>query len=76
LKFKHLTKLYSDENDGLEFQGKVQAISGNYNAFYDNIFDVLKNSAELAVKPEEATEVLKILEACLESNRKRKAIAF
>jgi predicted dehydrogenase len=54
----------------------VQAISGNYNAFYDNIFDVLKNSAELAVKPEEATEVLKILEACLESNRKRKAIAF
>ena len=63
------------EKDGLEFQGKVQTIPGNYNAFYDNIFDVLRNGAELAVKPEEATEVLKILEACLESNRKRKAIA-
>lgn len=64
------------EKDGLEFQGKVQTVPGNYNAFYDNIFDVLRNGAELAVKPEEAKEVLRILEACLESNRNRKEVIF
>ncbi|HKL34309.1 MAG TPA: Gfo/Idh/MocA family oxidoreductase [Tangfeifania sp.] len=62
------------EKDGLEFSGKVQTIAGNYNAFYSNVSDALRKGTGLAVKPEETIDVLKILEACLESNRKRKTI--
>jgi predicted dehydrogenase len=62
------------EKDGLEFSGKVETIAGDYNAFYNNVFDAIRNGEELAVKPQEAIDVLKILEACIESNQKRKNI--
>ena len=62
------------EKDGLEFSGRVQTIAGNYTAFYNNVFDTLRKGADFAVKPEETIDVLKILEACLASNKKRKTI--
>jgi len=62
------------ENNGLDFQGKVQTIPGNYTLFYNNIFEVIRNGENLEVKPEETVEVLKILEACLESNSKKATV--
>lgn len=62
------------EVDGLEIKGKVETVQGNYNAFYNNIFDAIRNGAELEVKPEEAVEVLHILETCIESNREKRTI--
>jgi hypothetical protein len=34
------------------------------------------NGAELFVKPEEASEVLKIMEACLKGNREKRALLW
>ncbi len=62
------------EKDGVNYEGKVETVAGNYNAFYNNVFDVIRNGAELAVKPEQTIQVLKILEACLESNREKRTI--
>jgi predicted dehydrogenase len=62
------------ENDGLEVKGVIETVQGNYKSFYENIYDVIRNGAELAVKPEETLAVLKILEACIESNRLKKTI--
>ncbi len=62
------------EKDGINFSETVETIPGNYNAFYNNVFDVLRNRAELLVKPEQTIDVLKILEACLMSNRDRKTV--
>ena len=62
------------EKDGVNYEGKVETLPGNYNAVYDNLYDVIRNGAELSVKPEESIEVLKILEACLESNREKKTV--
>ncbi len=59
------------EKNGLEYHGKVKTLPGNYSAFYNNVFEAVRKGAPLAVKPEETVEVLKILEACLESNRKK-----
>lgn len=64
------------EKDGLRFEGKVETLPGNYPFFYDNLFDVIRNGKELLVKPEEAVEVLKILEACLESNRRKRIMVL
>jgi len=62
------------ENNGSNFTEKVETIRGNYSAFYHNIYDVIRNGAGLQVKPEEAIDVLKILEACLISNREKRTV--
>jgi len=60
--------------DGKDFEERVETIPGNYNIFYDNLFNAIRNGTELFVKPEEAVEVLKIVEACLQSNREKRAV--
>ena len=64
----------SYQKDGNDFEEVVETIPGNYNIFYDNVFDAIRKGAELLVKPEEAVEVLKILEACIKSNRDKRTI--
>lgn len=62
------------EENGEEVEELVESINGNYSVFYDNVYDVIRNKAELFVKPEESLEVLKIMEACLQSNREKRTI--
>jgi predicted dehydrogenase len=62
------------EKDRVDFRAKIETLPGNYNIFYNNIYDTIRNGAELFVKPEESVEVLKILEACLKSNREKRTI--
>jgi len=62
------------EKDDKEFEEIVETLPGNYNIFYNNVFDAIRNGAELFVKPEEAVEVLKLLEACLKSNREKRTV--
>jgi len=64
------------ENDGVDYNEAVETIPGNYNAVYNNLYDVIRNGAMLEVKPEQSIEVLKILETCLESNRLKKTISI
>ncbi len=61
---------------GLHYVGKLQTIPGNYMAFYDNIFDTIVNGKELAVKPEEAINVINVIEAALESHKHKKIISL
>jgi len=62
--------------NGLHFQGKVETIPGNYTDFYVNLFGAIREDKELLVKPEEALTTIRILEACLESNRLKKTVEF
>jgi scyllo-inositol 2-dehydrogenase (NADP+) len=62
------------EKEGLISEKKILTILGNYGNYYDNIYDVLTNNAELFVKPEESVEVLKIIEAAEISNSQKKRI--
>jgi predicted dehydrogenase len=62
------------EKDGKDFEEVIETLPGNYNIFYNNVFNAIRNGAELFVKPEEAVEVLKILEACLKSNREKRTV--
>lgn len=64
------------EKNGGDFKEKIETLPGNYNLFYNNVFDAIRNGAELFVKPEEALEVLKILEACVLSNRDKKTVVL
>jgi predicted dehydrogenase len=62
------------EKDGMDFKEKIETVPGDYNIFYNNVFDAIRNGAELFVKPEEALEVLKIIEACVVSNREKRIV--
>ncbi len=60
--------------NGLHVEGKIETIPGNYMGFYDNLYEAIREGKVLAVKPEQAREVISLIEAAYESNRKRSAI--
>jgi len=68
------TLVYEENEENIE--ELVETIPGNYNIFYDNVYGAIRKGEELQVKPEEALEVLKILEACLLSNKEKRTVIF
>lgn len=61
---------------GVNIQGKVETEAGNYLAFYDNLYNAIRHGEPLAVKPEQAMQVVRILETCLESHRLQKTVVL
>ncbi|HTF19271.1 MAG TPA: Gfo/Idh/MocA family oxidoreductase [Chryseolinea sp.] len=59
---------------GLHVTGTVETMQGNYLSYYNNVFEVIRNQAALVVKPEESRDVIRLIEACTESNNRRAAI--
>lgn len=62
------------EFNGLHFKGKIQTLAGNYQAFYDNVFQAVRHGKALAVQPSEANNVIRIIEAAFESNKSSSAV--
>ncbi len=62
--------------DGLHVEGVIETLPGDYMGFYNNVYEVIRENKPLAVKPEESREVIRLIEACYESNRIRQAIKF
>ena len=60
---------------GQEFlQEKIPTEQGNYGKYYDNLYHAFKNGSELLVKPEEAVDVLRIVEAAQISSIEKRRI--
>ena len=55
-------------------EGPFETVPGNYLSFYSNVFAALREGQPLAVKPEEARNVIHLIEACQSSNRSRSAV--
>jgi len=62
------------EIDGLVFKGNIKTIPGSYQKFYENVYDVLVNNIEAAIKPEEARDVIRIIELAFKSNQLGKVL--
>jgi predicted dehydrogenase len=60
--------------NGVNIEGVIGTVPGNYLKFYDNVFDAVRLGKPIAVKPEEAREVIRLIQACEESNRTRTAV--
>lgn len=63
-------------NNQLYFDGKVETERGNYLDFYENVYNVIVNKAEQEVKPEEARNVIRIIELAFESAKTNMEIKF
>ncbi len=68
-------KLYTLDNDHVR-EEVVRSEHGTYMNFYENIFQAIRNQAELIVKPEQIYLVIRVLELALESNSQKRSILF
>lgn len=59
---------------GLHVEAFIETLPGNYLQYYDTLYQTIRKGEWLSVKPEESRDVIRIIEACAESNRKRAAI--
>ena len=72
---KHWGKLNTEMN-GLHFTGRLETIAGNYLSYYDNIYDAIRNGADLIVKPEQSLDIMRIVEAAIESDKTGNSVRF
>lgn len=62
--------------NGLNFSGEIETIGGSYAEFYTNLYDAIVHGKELAIKPEEAMNTIRIIECAMESSRFRKVVEY
>jgi predicted dehydrogenase len=62
--------------NGVHVEERIETLSGNYKEFYDNLYDAIRNQKTLVVKPEQAREVIRLIEVCYESAKLKMALKF
>ena len=60
--------------EGGHYEGLIETIPGNYSVFYDNVHDCIRNGGLPKVRHEESLVLIKIIEACMESSKLKRAI--
>lgn len=61
---------------GLDVIGTVASEAGNYLLFYDNVYEAIREQKPLKVTPEEARDVIKVIEGAMESNKTGQTFTF
>ncbi len=61
---------------GLKLKGTYPTLPGNYLAFYDNLYGAVLYGDSLAVPPEEALQVIRIIEAAYLSSREARVVTL
>jgi predicted dehydrogenase len=64
------------EINGEEVVKKIESEPGNYLAFYDNIFEAVRNNADLIVRPQEALFNIHAIELAMQSSQEGRALPF
>ncbi len=62
--------------EGVLLKGSYPTLPGNYPKFYENLYQVIRAGAKLAVEPKEAREVVRLIEAGYQSSREGKVITL
>lgn len=63
------------EFNGLHFQGRIASEVGDYTLFYENLYQALQGKEPLAVKAEEAMNVIRLIELAYQSDKEGKEVA-
>jgi scyllo-inositol 2-dehydrogenase (NADP+) len=66
--------LLHTEKNGKVIREYVKSEQGNYNEYYDGIYEAIRNDKPLPVKAEESLNVIKIIEAAYKSNETKCAV--
>jgi len=68
--------LLHTEKEGRIVREKIPSLKGNYGEYYEGIYQSIRNGKEAPVKPEEARDVIGIIEAAFKSNQQKKVVAL
>ncbi len=68
-------KLYYDEG-GQILEKTIPTLRSSYGAYYDNLYRALTQGEPLLVRPEETADVLRIIEAALQSNEEKRRVSL
>lgn len=60
--------------NGKAVRERYKTIPGNYNIYYNNIYQAIRAGQPLAVTAEQAALVVRVIEACMDSSRLRRVI--
>lgn len=58
----------------LHVEGQVETTPGNYMKYYENIYGAIRNGVSLDVKPEQAAQVIRMIEICYQSNSEKRSV--
>ena len=62
------------EKNGKEVREYIESEKGNYNEYYNGIYEAIRNNKPLPVTAEEGVNVIKIIEAAYNSNATKKVV--
>ncbi len=54
----------------------LESERGDYRIFYQNIYNAITSNEELLVKPEQARDVIKVIELAIQSNAEKRRVEF
>jgi predicted dehydrogenase len=61
---------------GKSINGSFPTLAGNYLAFYENVYQAIRNNKPLLVRPVQARNVIRIIEAAYKSNRDAQVVTL
>jgi predicted dehydrogenase len=73
---KWIKGLLHTEKDGKIIREYIPSLKGNYGAFYDGLYESIRNDRPLPVSPRDGINILRIIEASYESKRQKKIISL
>ena len=62
------------EKDGKIIKEYIPSAKGNYGDYYDGVYNAIRNNADVPVLPEDALNVIKIIETAYVSNAEKRVI--
>ncbi len=68
-------KLHTTIN-GQTHIGNIESETGNYTNLYENVYNVILGQQELIVKPQQARNVIRIIELAMQSNSEKRRVAY
>lgn len=63
-------------NGSSESREKIETACGCYQAFYQNVYEAIVNGTELAVQPEQARDVIRVIELARQSSAEKRAVDY
>ncbi|WP_192821906.1 oxidoreductase [Rufibacter sp. LB8] len=64
------------EHQGLKLKGTVESEVGHYRGFYENVYQAITGQAPLVVTPEQARDVITVIERIKQSSDEKRRVSF
>ncbi|WP_187263079.1 Gfo/Idh/MocA family oxidoreductase [Pontibacter beigongshangensis] len=61
---------------GMHLVGKIESEQGHYKGYFQNLYNALIGEEELEVKPEQARNIIRVIELAIKSSQEQRTVTF